>query len=79
MMNAMGDSGVESGGSQWGEVFSGGVFSGGVFSGGVFSGGVFSGGVFRFQFSVFRGFATALKTENFLTSSLLHERGEVVE
>jgi hypothetical protein len=28
----MGDSGVESGGSQWGEVFSGGVFSGGVFS-----------------------------------------------
>jgi hypothetical protein len=58
-MNAMGDSGVESGGSQWGEVFSGGVFS--------------------FQFSVFRGFATALKTENFLTSSLLHERGEVVE
>jgi hypothetical protein len=63
-MNAMGDSGVESGGSQWGEVFSGGVFS---------------GGVFRFQFSVFRGFATALKTENFLTSSLLHERGEVIE
>jgi hypothetical protein len=58
-MNAMGDSGVESGGSQWGEVFSGGVFSGGVFS---------------FQFSVFRGFATALKTENFdlKTSSLLH-------
>jgi hypothetical protein len=63
-MNAMGDSGVESGGSQWGEVFSGGVFS---------------GGVFRFQFSVFRGFATALKTENFLTSSLLHERSEVIE
>jgi hypothetical protein len=60
-MNAMIEGGVETGGAQWGEVFSGGVFS--------------------FQFSVFRGFATALKTENFdlKTSSLLHERGEVVE